>query len=67
MHDLALKRRRTEKPISVPSKCPFKDEILVEAENMRKAIRTQVDAAKSSKKAKKVAKKILTSSSLGSH
>ena len=46
-------RKHAEKPISVPNKCPFKEELLIEAEKKREERKEEQAAKKAQQKAAK--------------
>jgi nuclear GTP-binding protein len=44
------KKKKTEKPISVPNKCPFKEEMLMEAEKKREERKEEQEQRKMQQK-----------------
>ncbi|KAL3125170.1 hypothetical protein niasHT_008520 [Heterodera trifolii] len=69
------RKKKTEKQISVPSKCPFKEEILMEAEQKRTEAKEMEQERKARQKAakkagggvvKKQSKKVVTANALSS-
>ncbi|KAI6244004.1 Guanine nucleotide-binding protein-like 3-like protein [Aphelenchoides fujianensis] len=50
-------KRKPMKAISVPNSCPFKDEILLEAEKRREFLKEEQERKKQQQKALKITKK----------